>query len=154
MHDFVDQNFIVEHDNGQFSITNMGGLLFAKNISDFEMLKRKAIRIIKYKGNSKTNVTRERNYTSGYAIAFANVVDYIMSQIPQEEEIVGALRKEFVMFPEKAIREAIANMMIHQDFSIRGTGPMIEIFDTKIEISNPGSMLIDINRIIDSAPHL
>ncbi|MCP4294198.1 MAG: transcriptional regulator, partial [Proteobacteria bacterium] len=41
---------------------------------------------------------------------------------------------------------------IHQDFSIRGTSPMIEIFENRIEITNPGSPLIDIKRFIDHSP--
>lgn len=42
--------------------------------------------------------------------------------------------------------------MIHQDFSITGAGPVIEIFDNRIEITNPGNPLVDINRIIDNPP--
>lgn len=42
--------------------------------------------------------------------------------------------------------------MIHQDFNIRGTGPIIEIFSDRLEISNPGKPLIDILRFIDHAP--
>jgi len=30
---------------------------------------------------------------------------------------------------------------------------MLEIFDTRIEASNPGSLLVDMDRIIDTAPH-
>ena len=32
------------------------------------------------------------------------------------------------MYPKLAIRELVANAIIHQDFLERGTGPMIEIF--------------------------
>ena len=57
------------------------------------------------------------------------------------------------MFPEKAIREMLGNLIIHQDLAVRGSGPMMEIFDTRVEASNPGSLLVDVNRIIDTAPH-
>ncbi len=36
---------------------------------------------------------------------------------------------------------------------MRGAGPMMEIFDAKVEASNPGCLLVDVNRIIDTAPH-
>ena len=49
-----------------------------------------------------------------------------------------------------AIREIIANALIHQDFFITGTGPTIEIFSNRIEITNPGLPLVDIKRIIDN----
>ncbi len=35
-----------------------------------------------------------------------------------------------------AVREAIANALIHQDFSITGTSVKIEIFSDRIEITN------------------
>ena len=42
--------------------------------------------------------------------------------------------------------------MIHQDFSVKGTGPVIEIFESRIEITNAGVPLVDIMRIIDNPP--
>jgi ATP-dependent DNA helicase RecG len=49
----------------------------------------------------------------------------------------GAARGDLGV-PEIALRELIANALIHQDFSLTGTGPMIELFDDRIEFSNPG----------------
>lgn len=56
------------------------------------------------------------------------------------------------MYPEIAIRELVANALIHQDFTIRGTGPLVEIFSDRIEITNPGIPLIDTERFIDEPP--
>ena len=54
-------------------------------------------------------------------------------------EVIGeALRKSTPMFPELAVRELVANALIHQDFFVTGAGPMVEIFDDRIEIHNPG----------------
>ncbi len=53
------------------------------------------------------------------------------------------------MYPEDAVRELVANALIHQDFSETGTGPMIEIFEDRIEITNPGLPLITPLRFID-----
>ncbi len=55
-------------------------------------------------------------------------------------------------YPVVAIREAVANALIHQDFSITGTGPTVEIFSNRIEITNSGTPLVDIRRIIDNPP--
>jgi predicted HTH transcriptional regulator len=43
-------------------------------------------------------------------------------------------------------------MLIHQDFSITGTGPMVEIYADRIEITNPGAPLIDVRRFLDLPP--
>lgn len=57
------------------------------------------------------------------------------------------------MFPKKAVREMLGNIMIHQDLTAHGSGPMMEVFDTRVESSNPGNLLVEVNRIIDTAPH-
>jgi predicted HTH transcriptional regulator len=56
------------------------------------------------------------------------------------------------MFPELAVRELVANALIHQDLTIVGAGPTVEIFADRIEITNPGAPLVDVNRFIDSPP--
>lgn len=56
------------------------------------------------------------------------------------------------MYPELALRELVANAIIHQDFSLTGTGPTIELFDTRLEITNPGLPLVDTQRFLDSPP--
>lgn len=56
------------------------------------------------------------------------------------------------MYPPEALRELIANALIHQDFGLSGTGPMIEVFENRIEISNPGVPLVDVDRMLDEPP--
>lgn len=72
--------------------------------------------------------------------------------IPQEEVIVEATRKSVISFPEIAIRELLANAMIHQDLQQRGTNPMVEVFKNRIEFSNAGAPLVAIDRIVDTVP--
>ena len=66
--------------------------------------------------------------------------------------IQDALRVEKKIYPEIAIRELVANALIHQDFLEHGNGPMIEIFKNRLEITNKGVPLISTDRFIDSAP--
>ena len=68
------------------------------------------------------------------------------------EEIKNGIMKNIKAYPEIAIRELITNMLIHQDFNISGTGPIVEIFNGRIEFSNPGKPLIDTARFIDHNP--
>lgn len=56
------------------------------------------------------------------------------------------------VYPSAAVRELVANALIHQDFSITGTGPFVEIFDDRVEISNPGRPLVEPLRFVDSPP--
>lgn len=56
------------------------------------------------------------------------------------------------MYPELAIRELVANALVHQDFRETGTGPIIEIYEDRVEITNPGKPLIPTFRFIDHSP--
>lgn len=56
------------------------------------------------------------------------------------------------MYPEIAVRELIANAIIHQDLFIRGSGPMVEIFTDRMEITNPGIPLVNTERFLDCPP--
>ena len=80
----------------------------------FESLHRRSVRVIWYKENSRLDAIREKEFCTGYAFSHEEIVQYIMTIIPQEEVIVEATRKSVVSFPEIAIREMLANAMIHQ----------------------------------------
>jgi len=90
--------------------------------------------------------------SKGYASGFEGAVAWIDNVLPTNEQIQQALRVERKLYPEIAIRELVANALIHQDLSIRGTGPMVEIYTDRIEVTNPGVPLIDPQRFIDCPP--
>ena len=151
-HYLQQDKIIIKADNGNWDITNLGAILFAKKLEDFNSIKRKGIRVIQYRGNNKLETIREQIGNRGYAIEFENIIDIVDNIIPRNEVIGKALRKEVPLYPELAIRELIANSIVHQDFLISGTSPMIEIFDDRIEITNPGIPLVEIDRFIDNPP--
>ncbi|WP_020161517.1 ATP-binding protein [Methylobacter marinus] len=143
---------IVKTDNGHWHISNLGAVLFAKQLNDFPHLARKAVRVILYKGSSRVETIREIGGNKGYASGFERLIGFINNLLPENEVIGQALRKSVPMFPELAIRELVANAIIHQDFTLSGTGPMIEIFSDRMEITNPGIPLVDTQRFLDSPP--
>ena len=147
----VEEKLIIRRQSC-FDITNLGAILFATDLKKFEMLSRKAVRVIFYKGNDRINAIKEQVGGRGYAVGFEGLVDYISANLPVNEEIGKALRREIPMYPPIAIREFVANALIHQDFSIGGSSPMIEIFANRMEITNPGKPLIDVFRFIDHTP--
>jgi ATP-dependent DNA helicase RecG len=105
--------------------------------------------VIVYKGKNKVQTECEQVGAKGYAVGFEGLVDWINSQLPANEEIGKALRKDTRMYPEIAIRELVANALIHQDLTEKGF-PMVEIFSDRIEISNPGTPLVTPERFIDA----
>lgn len=143
---------IVTLQNNTLNITNLGAILFAKNLNNFQSLLRKQVRVIKYKGINKLRTEFEQEGVKGYAAGFQGLIKFIMDKLPKNEIIKEALRHETTLYPEIAIRELVANALIHQDFTITGTNPMIEIYDDRIEITNNGKPLIDVLRLIDYRP--
>jgi predicted HTH transcriptional regulator len=144
---FISEN-LVEEKTSKYSITNLGAILFAKDLNDFPDLKRKAIRVIVYKHNNKIETIREQIGGKGYVSGYQGLIDWVNSQLPANEEIGKAFRDDKRMYPEIAVRELLANAIIHQDFEEKGF-PMVEIFSDRIEITNPGIPLITPERFID-----
>lgn len=148
----LEADQIVKRVGDGIEITNLGALLFSKDLHQFSHLKRKAVRVIVYDKADRLRTVKEQEFIKGYASVFETLLQYISDQLPRNEVIEAALRREVKMYPELAIRELIANALIHQDFTETGTGPMIEIFSDRLEITNPGKPLISTIRFIDSPP--
>lgn len=150
----VDEKLIAQDVGDRWNITNLGAILFAKNLGSFESrIARKGIRFVAYDGHSRADqVTHRYEGQRGYASGFQELVEYIYALLPRNEHIDIAFRTETPLFPSIAIRELVANALIHQDMTITGAGPLIELFKDRMEITNPGVSLIDPNRFIDSAP--
>lgn len=151
-HYMLEEQCVVKQDNGLYSITNLGAILFAKRLSDFDRVSRKAIRVIQYEGKNRLNMLREDTGNKGYVVGFEGLIKYIEALIPTAEVISGALREKQSAYPVLAIREIVANALIHQNFAISGAGPTIEIFSDRIEVTNPGTPLVDVMRIVDNPP--
>ncbi len=145
-------NLLEAAPGGHWHITNLGAVLFARKLSSFQHLSRKTVRLVLYKGDGRIDTIREIEEPKGYAVGFSGLIDYLETLLPRNEHIGKAFRKEEPVYPELAIRELVVNAIIHQDFSLTGTGPMIEIFQSRMEITNPGIPLVSTDRFLDSPP--
>lgn len=148
------ERFIVREPAGGGYVTNLGAIAAARKLADFPDLSRKAVRVVVYDGLNKAKTKQEQEGSKGYAISFQGLIEFIMALLPQSEVIEKALRVKRTVYPEIALREIVANALIHQDFSITGAGPLMEIFDDRIEVSNPGGLLPSkqLDRIIGTQP--
>jgi len=137
----------------RYAISNLGAILFARKLTDFGRLQHRGLRVVFFNGKDRTgSITEQVAGKLGYAIGFKRAIDWINARLPANEIIKGALRQEVRLYPELAIREIVANALIHQDFTISGTCPKVEIFEGRIEVSNPGVPLIEPNRFMDMQP--
>ncbi len=143
---------LVRADDGTYGVTHLGAVLLARDLATFPQLRRKAPRVVHYKGTSRVHTLREQEGTRGYAAGFAGLIAFLKGLLPENEIIGEALRRSAPLYPELAIRELVANALIHQDFTLTGTGPMIELFDDRLEITNPGKPLVEPSRFVDLPP--
>jgi len=143
------QERLIDRAEDKFFIRRLGGLLLAKRLQSFHDLSRKAARIVVYSGNSKLETRLDEVIEQGYAVGFQKIVAFVMSQLPQNEIIENALRRQVKLLSEKSVRELVANSLVHQDLSMVGAGPMVEIYVNRMEISNPGEPIVPVERFID-----
>lgn len=146
---------LVQQDaGGHWNIANLGAVLFAKRLSDFvPAIARKAVRFVAYDGMSRADtVTHRQDGQRGYASGFKGLVEYIDGLLPRNEHIGRAFREDRPLYPSIAIRELVANALIHQDMTVGGAGPLIELFADRMEITNPGEPLVSPDRFLDLPP--
>jgi ATP-dependent DNA helicase RecG len=145
---------LIQTDGEGYIITNFGAISAARDLRNFDTLNRKRLRVIRYRGFNKVETIDEMVGQKGYAIGFEGLIGYLNRILPHSEVIREALRAKVAVYPEIALRELIANALIHQDFGVTGAGPMIEVFDDRIEFSNPGDLLPGktVDRLIGATP--
>lgn len=141
---------IVDDMQGAFDVTNLCALLAARDLSRYPAIAAKAPRVITYKGRSKLESVGDQAGKRGYAVTFSNILEYVMERAPFREEMRHGIRVKVYSYPEIAVREFLANAMIHQDFTLEAGYPLVEVFDDRMQITNPGVPLVEVERFIDT----
>ncbi|MDX2263422.1 MAG: ATP-binding protein [Hyphomicrobiales bacterium] len=148
---FLSDNRLILPDVGsKWNVTNKCAVLFARRLSDFQSLERRQIRLIQYGDEGRVNAIKELPIPAGYALSFESLIDAVVAMVSRED--IGTLRLKRELVPRVAIREAVANAMIHQDMLITASVPMVEVFPNRVEIRNPGEPLIETARFINAPP--
>jgi ATP-dependent DNA helicase RecG len=143
------EGFILSTQMG-WVITNLAAILLARKLDAFSpALARKAPRVVIYEGINKLQTRDEIVGQRGYAVGFEGLVDFVHRAAPRNRFIEEVIREEAKMFPRQALRELIANALVHQDFLATGASVMVEMYDDRVEVSNPGIPPIPAERFID-----
>lgn len=146
----VARRLLVEEPQpDRYSIMNGGALFLARSLNDFPTLALRRVRVLRYSGNDRVNAVFEHFESRGYGIAFEPLLALIASNVPTVEVIDGGLRTTMSAYAPRALREFLANALIHQDLEEPGVQLTVEIFDDRLEFRNPGEPLIAIERFVD-----
>ncbi len=74
----AEDDMIIKCEAGFWNITNLGAILFAKRLEDFNKLKRKAVRLVVYKDHNRLETLREQGGTRGYAAGFEGLLGLLI----------------------------------------------------------------------------
>ena len=141
---------LISRSDAGWAITNLAAIMLAKKLDAFSpALARKAPRFVIYEGIDKLQTREDVTGSKGYAPAFEGLVDFVHAAAPRNHIIEQTVRQDVKMFPRQALRELLANALVHQDFAATGSSVMIEMYDDRIEISNAGVPPINVERFID-----
>jgi ATP-dependent DNA helicase RecG len=151
LYDLAEEKMIQPSLRGGWDVTSLGAICLARDLSTFGRLGRKALRIIRYAGAGRTNAIGEVVIKQGYVRGLPASAAHI-EQTAQSAEVIAVRRDQTHDYPLVAVRELIANALVHQDFSIVGAGPMVELFEGRVEVTSPGLPLVDTQRFLDSPP--
>lgn len=122
--------------------TIAGALIFARNkLQQFPSLSRYIIRCVRYKGSSvSTDIIDKADIGGTLDIQIDEMQKFILRNIQLSAQIIGTRRVERYEYPKKAIREIVANAVIHRDYKITGTYTQVNVFEDRIEVFNPGCL--------------
>jgi len=135
-HTFLLKNLDCTLDNGKF--TNAGVLFFTKS-TEFLLLQAKVVCVL-YKGTEKLNILDKKDFNGNMIQNIEDAIMFVKRHTNLEYKIEKLRREEIPEIPDIALREAIINAVCHRDYFEKGANVMIEIFDDRVEISNPGGL--------------
>lgn len=134
----------------RYDVKALLAIACATDLNIFSSLRFKGMRLLVYSGNDKDSASLDIEGRRGYAVAFEKLLDRLMKAVSLGESFEGGVRTVRYAIPEVAVREFVANAIVHQDLTRQGERPTFEVFADRIRIINPGVPLIEPDRFIDS----
>ena len=124
---------------GSAAVNNTGILFFAKNLD--HTYRHTVVTCALYKGTQKVNVLDRKDYNEDILSGIESAMVFLRQHLPVRYEFTGEPRRhEIPELPLEALREAVINAVCHRDYFERGANVMVEIFDDRVEITNPGGL--------------
>jgi len=125
---------------GKFYVKNVGVLFFARDILRF--FSNSEVRIVKYKG--RVPDLKNREYDERVNDTALEVLEKNFQIVSEKAgitaRIINGKRAETPMIPDRVLREALTNAIGHREY-FDPNGVLVEIFDDRITITNPGTLL-------------
>ncbi|MFH1910760.1 MAG: ATP-binding protein, partial [Pseudomonadota bacterium] len=130
---------VAERIDNRLRMKNVGVLFFSRSIET--LCEQATVTCAVFDGTERIHVINRKDYQED----IITNIDYVMHFIKQELRVRYAMtgrpqREEIYEIPLDAIREAVVNAVSHRDYFQYGAHTTVEVFDDRIELSNPGGL--------------
>ncbi|MBU4077600.1 MAG: helix-turn-helix domain-containing protein [Euryarchaeota archaeon] len=119
-------------------IKNAGILFFAKDVQ--KHISQAQMTLLAFKGTKKLHIFDRLDVRDDLLMQFNQAIFFLRKHLNVRSEIKGVNREDIYEIPIEALREAVVNAIMHRDYSIRGTSLTVEVYDDRVEITNPGGL--------------
>lgn len=128
--------YLVIQEHAHIYATTAGILLFGKKPQHF--FTEAMIICSHFKGIEGRHALASIDCNGTLFDQFERAFDFIISRLSKSFTIDGPRRKETLEVPQKAIREALLNMIVHRNYHQRSPAK-IAIYQNRIEFFSPGT---------------
>jgi ATP-dependent DNA helicase RecG len=129
----------IEILDGKAVYTNAGALFFRNNSEDM-VYQHATVVCGLYKGTDKAYILDVKEFSNGIVSNIDEAVLFLKRHLNLSYDINGIRRKNILEIPESALRESVINAVCHRNYFEKGARVMVEIFDDRVEITNPGGL--------------
>lgn len=124
-----------ENDN----VKSGGVLFFARHPENLYF--HAVIRCVLFKGTDKVYILDDKTFGGPLLQQYNRAIEWLKGKLQVSYEITGTgPRKETWEIPLSVFKESIINALAHRDYYEQGASIMIEMYDDRVEITNPGDL--------------
>jgi ATP-dependent DNA helicase RecG len=137
-HAVLENLGVLLHRHHKLYLNNTGLLFFCRNLPPHLFFA--TITCALYKGIEKVTILDRKDFSADLISNIEDTILFLKKHLNLRYEIKTMRRKEILEIPEVALREAIVNAACHRDYFEKGANIMVEVFDDRVHISNPGGL--------------
>jgi len=120
------------------NVNNAGVMFFAKD--PCALISQCQSSMIAFKDTEGTIIYDRIDVKDGLQEQFSQAIFFLKKHLNLVSTIKGVKRTDEYEMPIEALREAVANAIVHRDYTVRGTDLMIRVFPDRVEIANPARL--------------
>lgn len=102
------------------------------------------VRCVAFQGTNKRYIVDDKVYGGNLYAQYTQAMQWLRGKLNVRYDIEGqgsGPRKEIWEIPETALKEVIINSLSHRDYYEKGAVTMVEFYDDRVEVSNPGGLV-------------